>query len=68
MSLTAKRPSKRDEMTSRLMDTMTDGADLTRVNFDIERSLYKKFKIRCVEEGRPMSDILRVLITDYLKK
>jgi hypothetical protein len=68
MSLTAKRPSKRDEMTSRLMDTITDGDEQTRVNFDLEKSLYKKFKIRCVEDGRPMSDVLRVLITDYLKK
>ena len=39
-----------------------------RLNAEIEETLYRKIKMRAVEEGRSISDITRDLWSEYLSK
>ncbi len=67
MALSAKRPSKSDETKSRLMNDLMGSSDKKRrLNTDIEESLYKRIKLKAVEEDRSISDITRQLWIDYL--
>jgi hypothetical protein len=69
MALTAKRPSRGDEIRTKLMQDVTESNEKKRrLNADIEDALYKRIKIRAAEEGRTISDITRELWIEYLSK
>ena len=68
MGLSAKRPSRGDEAHQRILQEVTEVAaeKKKRLNAEIEESLYKRIKMKSVEEGRSISDITRDLWTEYL--
>ena len=70
MGLSAKRPSRGDEARQRILQEMTETAaeKKKRLNAEIEESLYKRIKMKSVEEGRSISDITRDLWSEYLSK
>lgn len=70
MGLSAKRPSRGDEARQRILHEVTETASekKKRLNAEIEESLYKRIKMKSVEEGRSISDITRDLWSEYLSK
>lgn len=70
MGLSAKRPSRGDEARQRILQEVTETAaeKKKRLNAEIEESLYRKIKMKAVEEGRTISDITRDLWSEYLSK
>jgi TRAP-type C4-dicarboxylate transport system substrate-binding protein len=68
MGLSAKRPSRGDEARQRILEEVTETATekKKRLNAEIEESLYKRIKMKSVEEGRSISDITRDLWSEYL--
>lgn len=70
MGLSAKRPSRGDEARQRILQEVTETANekKKRLNAEIEESLYKRIKMKSVEEGRSISDITRDLWSEYLSK
>ena len=41
---------------------------MTRLNFNAPEKLALEFKVRCVREGRQMTDVLVELMKEYLKR
>ena len=69
MALSAKRPSRGDEARKRILHEFTETTEKKkRLNAEIEETLYRKIKIKAVEEGRSISDITRDLWSEYLSK
>ena len=69
MALSAKRPSRGDEARQRILKEVTETTEKKkRLNAEIEESLYKRIKMKAVEEGRSISDITRDLWSEYLSK
>ena len=69
MALSAKRPSRGDEARHRILKEVTETTEKKkRLNADIEECLYKRIKMKSVEEGRSISDITRDLWSEYLSK
>lgn len=70
MGLSAKRPSRGDEARQRILQEVTEtpSEKKKRLNAEIEESLYKRIKMKSVEEGRSISDITRNLWSEYLSK
>lgn len=69
MALSAKRPSRGDEARQRILQEVTGTNEKKkRLNAEIEETLYRKIKIRAVEEGRSISDITRSLWAEYLSR
>lgn len=70
MGLSAKRPSRGDEARQRILKEVTETAaeKKKRLNAEIEESLYKRIKMKSVEEGRSISDITRDLWSEYLSR
>lgn len=70
MGLSAKRPSRGDEVRQRILQEVTEtpSEKKKRLNAEIEESLYKRIKMKSVEEGRSISDITRDLWSEYLSK
>ena len=69
MGLSAKRPSRGDEARQRILHEVTETTEKKkRLNAEIEESLYKRIKMKAVEEGRSISDITRDLWSMYLSK
>jgi methionine aminopeptidase len=69
MALSAKRPSRGDEARNRILHEVTETTEKKkRLNAEIEEALYRKIKIKAVEEGRSISDITRDLWSEYLSK
>lgn len=69
MALSAKRPSRGDDARKRILHEVTDATEKKkRLNAEIEETLYRKIKMRAVEEGRSISDITRDLWSEYLSK
>jgi len=70
MALSAKRPSRGDEARQRILQEVTEtvAEKKKRLNAEIEESLYRKIKMKAVEEGRSISDITRDLWSEYLSK
>lgn len=69
MALSAKRPSRGDETRQRILKEVTEATEKKkRLNAEIEETLYRKIKIRAVEEGRSISDITRDLWSEYLSE
>lgn len=69
MALSAKRPSRGDDARKRILHEVTEITEKKkRLNADIEETLYRKIKMRAVEEGRSISDITRDLWSEYLSK
>jgi len=69
MGLSAKRPSRGDETRQRILHEVTETTEKKkRLNAEIEEGLYKRIKMKSVEEGRSISDITRDLWSEYLSK
>ncbi len=69
MALSAKRPSRGDEARQRILHEVAETSEKKkRLNAEIEENLYKRIKMRSVEEGRSISDITRDLWSEYLSK
>jgi hypothetical protein len=69
MALSAKRPSRGDEARKRILHEVMDETEKKkRLNAEIEESLYRRIKMKAVEEGRSISDITRELWSEYLSK
>ena len=69
MALSAKRPSRGDDARKRILHEITETTEKKkRLNAEIEETLYRKIKMRAVEEGRSISDITRDLWSEYLNK
>lgn len=69
MALSAKRPSRGDEVRKRILHEVIETTEKKkRLNAEIEEALYRKIKMRAVEEGRSISDITRDLWSEYLSK
>jgi len=70
MALSAKRPSQGDEARKRLLHEVTGTTEKKkkRLNAEIEEALYRRIKMKAVEEGRSISDITRDLWSEYLNK
>ena len=67
--LSTNRPSKATQTREKLLKEVTDTSEKKRrLNTDIEESLYKKIKIKAIEEGRSISEITRELWFEYLSK
>lgn len=69
MALSAKRPSRGDETRQRILHEVTEKTEKKkRLNAEIEESLYRRIKMRAVEEGRSISDITRDLWSEYMSR
>lgn len=69
MALSAKRPSRGDETRKRILHEVTETTEKKkRLNAEIEETLYRRIKIKAVEEGRSISDITRDLWSEYLSE
>jgi len=69
MALSAKRPSRGDEVRKRILHEVMEATEKKkRLNAEIEESLYRRIKMKAVEEGRSISDITRELWSEYLSK
>ena len=69
MALSAKRPSRGDDARKRILHEITETTEKKkRLNAEIEETLYRKIKMRAVEQGRSISDITRDLWSEYLSK
>jgi len=68
MSLSSKRPSRGEEARAKLLKEVKEEEAKARLNADIEKSLYRKIKMRSVEEDRSISQITRELWIEYLSK
>ena len=67
MALSSKRPSKDEEVKAKILEDIKDeGGKKKRLNAEIEENLYKKIKMRAIEEGRTVSDITRELWITHL--
>ncbi len=67
--LSTNRPSKATQTREKLLKEVTDTNEKKRrLNTDIEENLYKKIKIKAIEEGRSISEITRQLWFEYLSK
>lgn len=69
MALSAKRPSRGDEVRKRILHEVTGATEKKkRLNAEIDEALYRKIKMKAAEEGRSISDITRDLWVEYLSK
>ena len=70
MGLSAKRPSRGDKARQQILREVADMAPETkkRLNAEIEESLYKRIKMKSLEEERSISDITRDLWYEFLSK
>ena len=69
MALSAKRPSRCEEARKRILHEVTETTGKKkRLNAEIEEALYRKIKMKAVEEGRSISDITRDLWFEYLSR
>jgi len=69
MALSAKRPSRGDEVRNRILHEVTETTERKkRLNAEIEETLYRRIKMKAVENGRTISDITRELWVEYLSK
>ena len=69
MALSAKRPSRGDEVRQRILNEVTETSGRKRrLNAEIDEEAYRKIKMKAAEEGRSISDITRDLWNEYLSK
>jgi hypothetical protein len=69
MALSAKRPSKGEEVRKKILEDVVDSSEKQcRLNASIDETMYKKIKVRAAEEGRTISDITKELWRVYLSK
>lgn len=69
MALSAKRPSRGEEARQRILHEVAGTAGKKkRLNAEIEETLYRRIKMKAVEEDRSVSDITRALWIEYLSK
>lgn len=41
---------------------------MPRINFELKGGIHKRFMAQCAEDGRSVSDVLRVLILDWVER
>lgn len=69
MTLSVKRPSKSEQTRKRILEEVTDTSEKTRrLNVDVPDSLFRRIKIRALEEDISYSEITRQLWLEYLSK
>ncbi|WP_227272258.1 hypothetical protein [Roseobacter weihaiensis] len=67
MALSAKRPSRGNDARKRILHGNTETTEeKKRLNAQIEETLYRKIKVRAVEEGRSIPDITRDLWSERM--
>lgn len=66
-SLRAGRPSRAKKEAATLSSLADKGATV-RVNFDLERKVHVRLKVRAAQQGRTVADILRDLVGEFLSK
>lgn len=66
--LSIERPSRAERNKERLMNQVKELDDQVKMNFNLPRSVAKKFKLHCLQQDSNMSDVLRDMITTYLQK
>jgi hypothetical protein len=68
-TLSTKRPSQSDAFKEKLIqDVQGEGDEIVRVNFTIEKRLARELKVKCAQDGRTISDLLRGYVLGYLGK
>ena len=66
MELSTKRPSRKAIREQLVGEVTTEEEKRHRINIDIGDAMYKKLKMRAVEEGRKVVDITRSLWSEHL--
>lgn len=41
---------------------------MARINFELKSGIHKRFVERCDKDGRTITDVMRVLILDFVEK
>jgi predicted HicB family RNase H-like nuclease len=64
--LKAGRPSKNSKV--KVIESVQDLTEETvRLNLNISKELHKKLKLKAIEHNITVTDIVRSLLTDYVK-
>jgi len=63
MPISTTRPSK-----ARLKKSLFDDSEKTRLNCEMEKTLYKRIQKRAIDEERTVSKITRQLWVEYLER
>ena len=66
--LSIDRPSRAQRTKEKLLQDVQGIEGQVKLNFNLPRSMAKKFKRHCLEEDRSMSDVIRDLLSTYLQK
>ena len=66
-ALRAGRPSKARKETATLSSLADKGATV-RVNFDLERKVHIRLKVRAAQQGRTVAEIMRDLVSEFLSR
>ena len=56
---------KLNSMKSKLLNS---NMELVKFNFNLPKHIHYKLKIKCYEEGKLMTNVVREMIVDYLRK
>lgn len=65
--LAAGRPSARKDKAATLA-SLADKAETIRLNFDLDREEHKKLKLRAVQNGTTIAEIMRDLVKEFNAK
>lgn len=69
--LSAEKPTANDARVIQRIEKITrkiNNCDGKKINFNIPRSLHRKFKIKAEMEGKSMTDIIISYIIDFTTK
>jgi hypothetical protein len=66
-ALRAGRPSRARKETATL-SSLADRGVTVRVNFDLERKVHVRLKVRAAQQGRTVADIMRDLVSEFLSR
>lgn len=64
-----KAPSRRQQLAAQVLKGRVSAEEpegTTRLNAEVPSSLHRRFKEKCEQEGRSMSEALRELVEAYL--
>ena len=66
-ALRAGRPSRARKETATL-SSLADKGVTVRVNFDLERKVHVRLKVRAAQQGRTVAEIMRDLVSEFLSR